>query len=276
MANARMMKGNEACVHEAGQLNYDYVLHTARLLTKPTSARVLDFGCGRGELIANARRRGFEFYGADKYDGTFFRQSDCVAESAPFIKNIEAGVIPFADAEFDVVVANQVFEHIEWPGIEFATNEIARVLKPGGYFLALFPTAEVWFEGHLGLYFPQRMRRWPRLQRLYLTLCHAAGFGYGRSPGQRALHWSASAQQALNTNVFHHRLREINSLWTTRFGEAPKSRALDYMRYRVSRQLPKWSALAQWWPLSWLLAMVCRKRAGQILLVCKVDRLSRC
>jgi SAM-dependent methyltransferase len=255
--------------HEAGKLNYDYLLHATRSLTQSASARVLDFGCGRGELVANARRSGLDFWGADSYDRTFFSQSDCVAESASFVKGIEDGHLPFGDAEFDVVISNQVFEHITWPGIERATAEIARVLKPGGYFLALFPTAEVWFEGHLGVYFPQRMRRWPRLQRLYLTLCHAAGFGYSRNPGQRSYDWAANRQHALNTYVFHYRLRDINALWAEQFGEPPRNCAVDYMQYRVSRQLPKLNAISQWRPLSCLLSFVCQKRAGEVLLVRK-------
>ena len=45
--------------------------------------------------------------------------------------------IPYPNAEFDIVVANNVLEHLEKPGEVF--REIARVLKPGGYFIAKTP-----------------------------------------------------------------------------------------------------------------------------------------
>src|SRR5271166_5045633 len=54
-------------------------------------------------------------------------------------------------SQFDMVISNQVFEYI--PDPTRILPEIARVLKPGGQFLALFPFREIWYEGHLGLYF---------------------------------------------------------------------------------------------------------------------------
>lgn len=39
---------------------------------------------------------------------------------------------PFEDNEFDFVVANSVFTHMQYPGVERYMREIHRVLKPGG------------------------------------------------------------------------------------------------------------------------------------------------
>jgi hypothetical protein len=47
----------------------------------------------------------------------------------------------FPDAAFDVIVSNDVMEHV--PDIDAALRESARILKPGGHFLATFP---FWFN----------------------------------------------------------------------------------------------------------------------------------
>lgn len=48
----------------------------------------------------------------------------------------------FPDASFDVVVTQDVFEHIPEPGS--AINEIARTLKPGGIHVASIPLVRKW------------------------------------------------------------------------------------------------------------------------------------
>jgi SAM-dependent methyltransferase len=44
---------------------------------------------------------------------------------------------PFGDDEFDTIICNAVLEHV--PEVERAIQELARVLKPGGYFIAAVP-----------------------------------------------------------------------------------------------------------------------------------------
>ena len=45
--------------------------------------------------------------------------------------------IPFSDESFDIVIADNVLEHLENPAEVF--GEVARVLKPSGHFLAKTP-----------------------------------------------------------------------------------------------------------------------------------------
>jgi SAM-dependent methyltransferase len=49
----------------------------------------------------------------------------------------DGGSIPYEDDRFDVVFSDNVLEHLEEPAKVF--REVARVLKPGGYFLAKTP-----------------------------------------------------------------------------------------------------------------------------------------
>ena len=63
----------------------------------------------------------------------------------------------FPDAHFDLVLSNQVLEHVTDP--EAVIADIGRLLKPGGTLIAAFPVVSTWYEGHLGLYFAHRLPR---------------------------------------------------------------------------------------------------------------------
>ena len=94
--------------------------------------RVLDVGCGEGQLARLATKAGAcTVVGVDPTWGQ-------VAEGrrrngGPHYARAEAASLPFADASFDAVVACLVFEHIE--AVDDALAEVGRVLEPGGRFL---------------------------------------------------------------------------------------------------------------------------------------------
>jgi SAM-dependent methyltransferase len=74
--------------------------------------------------------------------------------------------VPFPDNAFDFVCSSQVLEHVANLGATLA--ELARVTKPTGVHLHVFPTKECIMEGHLGVplihRLPERHRRkWARL-----------------------------------------------------------------------------------------------------------------
>lgn len=54
-------------------------------------------------------------------------------------KVADAGVIPYPDASFDLVFADNVMEHLAQP--QEVLKEVYRVLKPGGWFLFKTPNA---------------------------------------------------------------------------------------------------------------------------------------
>lgn len=146
-----------------------------------------------------------------------------------------------------------VFEHVPQPVP--ALVEIARVLKPKGRFLALFPTYEVWFEGHLGVYFPHWLSSYPKLQRAYLKLLYRLGFGFKRMDSADT--WVAWRQKQLGTTIIHHLERDIMTWWQSVFGAKPENFAPTYMRARIPglERLP-----------DWLLKAICRRRVGLVLL----------
>jgi SAM-dependent methyltransferase len=99
-------------------------------------AAVLELGCGNGELwCKNLHRIAAEcrYVISDASEGMVRTAREQLAPhmaSADFVQ-IDAQAIPFADASFDVVIANHMLYHV--PDREAALREIRRVLKPGGY-----------------------------------------------------------------------------------------------------------------------------------------------
>ncbi len=100
-----------------------------------TEDRLLDFGAGRGYVATmNFRRLVCHAAGVDVSEDVFLNPH---LDEAKLIQ--AGGGIPYDDDSFDVVISSNVLEHIEQPEIAFA--EIARVLRPGGRFIAKTPNS---------------------------------------------------------------------------------------------------------------------------------------
>jgi SAM-dependent methyltransferase len=92
--------------------------------------RVLDIGCGDGQVTRLAAALGAEAFGIDP-------TWNCVTVAsqrgrAAGFARAGAAALPFADATFDAVVACLVFEHIR--DVDEAIAEVSRVLQSGGRF----------------------------------------------------------------------------------------------------------------------------------------------
>ncbi len=135
---------------------------------------MLDYGCGAGELVALMRSRGVNASGCDVFfDGGDF--SNLMEAARPYISRMTDGRIPFADESFDVLVSNQVIEHV--PDLDLVVRETARVLKPGGICIHLFPDRSVWFEGHASIPFLHWFGKGTRGRVYYAVAMHSLGFG---------------------------------------------------------------------------------------------------
>jgi SAM-dependent methyltransferase len=256
--------------HES--LNYDYVLQRALSLSAAPNPDVLDFGCGSGKLLQMAVKQGFDgnLWGADSFVGFYKNWSKVIPEQVRArVRRIEDNRLPFDDASFDVVVSNQVFEHVFQP--QLILPEINRVLRPGGTFLALFPTSDCWFEGHLGIYFVHWMSRVYRLQHAYCRLCRTLGYGYythNLSPKD----WALRAQGVLRDVCIYHHVLDVRRWWKEAFGTEPNCLAEDYMSWRLERdpRLQRLKSLSRTTGGRALLRLICHKRAGRVLTVRKL------
>jgi ubiquinone/menaquinone biosynthesis C-methylase UbiE len=101
-------------------------------------ATVLDLGCGRGAMVSEYRRRGYQAFGADIN----------LATESPFLKRVtkESYHLPFDNNTFDFVYSDQVFEHVV--KLDPVIAEIERVLAPGGKSLHIFPSKLKPIESH--------------------------------------------------------------------------------------------------------------------------------
>jgi ubiquinone/menaquinone biosynthesis C-methylase UbiE len=113
----------------------------------PDNAVILDLGCGNGDLVAEYRRHGFDVYGCD-FKFKAGRQVEKLRNIGA-IRLIERDPyrMPFADQSFDVVVSDQVFEHVDnYPEV---LAEHRRILKSGGVGLHFFPSRYRLVEPHV-------------------------------------------------------------------------------------------------------------------------------
>ncbi len=108
----------------------------ARLV--PEGSRVLDLGCGTGELLAHLmRERGCSGYGVELNDANV---QACVARGVNVIQlNLEAGLALFADSSFDVVLQIDTLQHLR--NTEVMLRETARVGRMG---IVAFPNFAHW------------------------------------------------------------------------------------------------------------------------------------
>lgn len=180
----------------------------------PAGAAILDYGCGAGQIVAGLRARGFDARGCDVfYEGGDYSPS-IPRQVQPFIERMAGDRIPFPDAHFDAVISNQVMEHV--PDLGVVVREIARVLKPGGVALNVFPDRGVWREGHCGVpflhWFPKRSM--PRVY--YAALMRTLGLGTHKKD-MSVLQWSANFCNWLDQWTYYRSAREVHAIFSQHF-----------------------------------------------------------
>jgi SAM-dependent methyltransferase len=224
---------------------------------------ILDYGCGRGQMVALGLQRGLDIWGADTYAGYFADSArELMPEARGRVRLIRDGNTDFPDSHFDFVMANQVLEHVADP--EAVIADIHRMIKPGGLFIAAFPVAETWYEGHIGLYFAHRFKPKSRSRRTYLDLCHRLGWGLYRGNLSRR-DWTDQSEHMLDAACFYYPHKRMLSALSKVFGASIEDLAAHYMRTRLKNRAFNIPSLAD--PV---LRFVYHKRAGEIIAVRKL------
>jgi SAM-dependent methyltransferase len=176
-------------VHVAAVINTEIArsAHTVRLL---------DVGCGDGRMLAyllvalRAIRPmiSWKLYGLDvlddrvQADGAFLqgararlREAESEVDWGERIKGIAtADAWPYEDAFFDVIVSNQVLEHVG--DLDFSMCEIYRTLRAGGVSAHVFPLRAVLNEAHVRVPLAHKTRNHD-LSRWYLAAANRLGIG---------------------------------------------------------------------------------------------------
>ncbi len=127
--------------------------------------RVLDLGCGTGDMAGVLKGRCRYYVGVDPT-----RHVISLAQPEKQSYFVEAGgaALPFPDQSFDYVFALDVLEHVQGGRPEQIAflKELRRVISPVGMVFLSTPNRLYPYEGHTNLYFPQYLPGW--LGRLYI------------------------------------------------------------------------------------------------------------
>jgi SAM-dependent methyltransferase len=104
---------------------------------RPAPARVLDFGCGAGQLASAFAGRGYAVTGADVAEAMLDEARRAEAGGVEWRLLAPGARLPFEAAAFDVVVASSVLEYVT--DAAATVGEWARVLRPGGVLVFTVP-----------------------------------------------------------------------------------------------------------------------------------------
>lgn len=135
-----------------------------RRLIQP-GQRVLDVGCGDGSAYAQSLvKSGIEVHGVDISDVAV---AEAISRGIQAVRGSMEEPLPFPNNHFDAVLCIDMILHLFDP--EFATQEMLRVLKPGGKLLICVNNVGHWrnradhlFYGHVSpMGSPLTSRRYP-------------------------------------------------------------------------------------------------------------------
>ena len=101
--------------------------------------RVLDVGCGRGLLLQQLRKRGWEVQGTELSEDSATYARDVLRLD---VQTADLTDLTLASDHFDTVILWHVLEHIPDPAALLA--EVERILRPGGTLLVAVPNFGSW------------------------------------------------------------------------------------------------------------------------------------
>ncbi|UUN26029.1 class I SAM-dependent methyltransferase [Streptomyces sp. FIT100] len=141
------------------------------------TVRILDVGCGKGDLIAFLQAgltdlnpgADIEVHGFDvtdtlaeypEFPGSTVDRLEGLVPGVPWAERImsvsQHEAWPYPDGAFDIVVSNQVLEHVVSLPPFFA--QLSRVLGPGGSSMHVFPLRNALCDGHVLMPLIHRVR----------------------------------------------------------------------------------------------------------------------
>ncbi len=116
--------------------------------------RLLDVGCGRGEIIRHSMRLGVKAYGIDYAEAATLMTRDVIAQegrgngdkySSAGVYRADAKYLPFPDKYFDRVLLFDVVEHLYPWELHKALLQIRRILRDDGR-LIIHTAPNRWYD----------------------------------------------------------------------------------------------------------------------------------
>lgn len=156
------------------------------ILRQTGGGRLLEVGCGQGDLLAALEESGkFEVSGLDL-------DKSAIQYAASRGLDVAHGSLEeatYAPESFDVIVLWHVLEHVSDP-IELL-KLITSLLRPGGWFIGCFPTPEhlkARFNGPKWHYYCPPSHLWYFTKPSFRLICHLAGLDLVSAS---SFHWHA-------------------------------------------------------------------------------------
>jgi ubiquinone/menaquinone biosynthesis C-methylase UbiE len=119
----------------AGQISFNKSKHV-EMLGPRAGLRVLDAGCGRGEVLLACARAGAEVAGIDySQSAVELTRATLTGYPGADIRSGSVATLPWPDDSFDRIEYSDVIEHLDPPQTVPAFCEFHRVLRPGGFLL---------------------------------------------------------------------------------------------------------------------------------------------
>ena len=130
---------------------WNYIRIANRIARQVPQGRLLDWGCGLGQMTWLLRRRGFEVTPFEIGQTLESLPDLPLTREVQVVRGSHPTDLPFPDSSFDAVLSCGVLEHVDEyssPGNEvLSLREIHRVLKPAGYFpIYQLPQQHTWQE----------------------------------------------------------------------------------------------------------------------------------
>jgi SAM-dependent methyltransferase len=215
-------------------LNYEYFIEYIKKIPDYQKLKILDFGCGRGEIVGELIKQGVNICGVDT---CYSREippeilaSDLYRQG--LIKIIKPGeALPFTDKSFDLIISNQVFEHLV--DLPFAASELDRVLADGGQMYHHFPTRDAIWEGHIGIPFAHWLPPHSEIRHKYIAIMRVLGWGLYKKELGNYIHWLEDSVDRLDNLCFYRKYSEIEALFSAKY--QIKHCEGDYVLFRLSK-----------------------------------------
>lgn len=104
----------------------------------PIDTKIIDFGCGTGELIGVLRKKGYDAWGVDQDGGAVKTFKKFFGDKNIYEMPLEEFLLMHREEKFDIITFFEVFQQLDNP-LEFIKS-LERLLKPNGKIILSTPS----------------------------------------------------------------------------------------------------------------------------------------